>query len=180
MPTAELRRGGTEDRRGEPLAGLCRSRNPHRLSRSIIERKTRFIAARLAFVSLAFAMAACTGPTPKPKSVKPLVNLSGTVTYYEPFTLSPDVTLTVELADVSRQDVPAKVLAEQIISNPGRSPIPFELSYDPDAIVPNHSYAVQARIEWEGKLRFINDTRHCAITRGCPKTVNVVVVPVRR
>jgi putative lipoprotein len=129
---------------------------------------------------MAFAMAACTGPTPKPKSVKPLVNLSGTVTYYEPFTLSPDVTLTVELADVSRQDVPAKVLAEQIISNPGRSPIPFELSYDPDAIVPNHSYAVQARIEWEGKLRFINDTRHCAITRGCPKTVNVVVVPVRR
>ena len=75
----------------------------------------------------------------------------------------------MELADVSRQDVPAKVLAEQIISNPGRSPIPFELSYDPDAIVPNHSYAVQARIEWEGKLRFINDTRHCAITRGCPK-----------
>ena len=88
--------------------------------------------------------------------------------------------LTVELADVSRQDAPAKVLAEQIIGNPGRSPIPFELSYDPDAIVPNHSYAVQARIEWEGKLVFITDTRHCAITRGCPNTVNVVVVPARR
>jgi putative lipoprotein len=88
--------------------------------------------------------------------------------------------LTVELADVSLQDAPAKVLAEQIISNPGGSPIPFELSYDPDAIVPNHSYAVQARIEWEGKLLFRNDTRHCAITRGCPTKLEVAVVPVRR
>ena len=58
----------------------------------------------------------------------------------------------MQLADVSKQDAPAKVLAEQIISNPGQSPIPFDLSYDPDAIVPSHSYAVQARIEWEGKL----------------------------
>jgi putative lipoprotein len=127
---------------------------------------------------MALAVAACATPTPK--AVKPLVNLSGTVTYQEPITLSPDAMLTVELADVSRQDAPAKVLAEQIISNPGRSPIAFELSYDPDAIVPSHSYAVQARIEWEGNLLFITDTRHCAITRGCPNTLNVVVVPVRR
>jgi putative lipoprotein len=112
--------------------------------------------------------------------VKPLANLSGTVTYREPIALSPDAIVTVELADVSRQDAPAKVLAEQIIGNPGEPPIPFELSYDPDAIVPNHSYAVQARIEWEGRLLFTSDTRHCAITRGCPNTVNVVVVPVRR
>ena len=127
---------------------------------------------------MALALVACTAPAPK--GVRPLANLSGTVSYREPITLSPDAMLTVELADVSRQDVPAKVLAEQIISNPGRSPIPFELSYDPDAIVPNHSYAVQARIEWEGKLLFANDTRHCAITRGCPNTLNVVVVPVQR
>ncbi len=112
--------------------------------------------------------------------MKPLANLSGTVTYQEAITLSPDAMLTVELADVSRQDTHAKVLAEQIISNPGQPPIPFKLSYDPDAIVPNHSYAVQARIEWEGRLVFINDTRHCVITRGCPTSVDVVVVPARR
>ena len=97
---------------------------------------------------MALALAACAAPAPK--DVKPLANLSGTVTFREPITLSPDAMLTVELVDVSLQDAPAKVLAEQIISNPGQSPIPFELSYDPDAIVPNHSYAVQARIEWEG------------------------------
>lgn len=135
-------------------------------------------ASRTALVAMALAVSACTAPAPK--SVKPLANLSGTVTYQEPITLSPDAMLTVELADVSRQDTHAKVLAEQIISNPGRPPIPFKLSYDPDAIVPNHSYAVQARIEWEGRLVFINDTRHCVITRGCPTSLDVVVVPARR
>ena len=101
------------------------------------------------------------------------------MSYREAIKLSPDAVLTVTLADVSRQDVAAKTLAEQLIANPGASPIPFELSYDPDAIVPGHSYAVQARIEWEGRLLFINDTRHCVLTRGCPATVNVVVVPAR-
>jgi putative lipoprotein len=126
----------------------------------------------------ALVIAAC-ATTPAPKEVKPLATLSGTVSHREAITLSPDAVLTVTLADVSRQDVPAKTLAEQLIANPGASPIPFELSYDPDAIVPGHSYAVQARIEWEGRLLFINDRRHCVLTRGCPDTVNVVVVPAR-
>lgn len=124
------------------------------------------------------AVAACA--TPASKEIKPLATLSGTVSYREAITLSPDAVLTVTLADVSRQDVPAKMLAEQIIANPGASPIPFELSYDPDAIVPNHSYAVQARIEWEGRLLFVNDRHHCVLTRGCPARVNVLVVQARR
>jgi putative lipoprotein len=128
-------------------------------------------------VLLWLALASCTAPAPK--GVKPLASLSGNVTYREPITFSPDAVLTVELADVSRQDAPVKVLAEQIITNPGPSPIPFNLSYDPDAIVPSHSYAVRARIEWEGRLIFVNDTRHCVITRGCPASVNVAVVPTR-
>jgi len=135
-------------------------------------------ARRAALVAAALVVGACTAPAPK--GVKPLATLSGTVTFQEAITLSPDATLTVVLADVSRQDVPAKVLAEQIIANPGAPPIPFKLSYDPDAIVPSHSYAVQARIEWEGRLVFINDTRHCVLTRGCPASVNVHVVPARR
>jgi putative lipoprotein len=136
------------------------------------------LAIRL-FVALApLAVAACAAPAPK--GVQPLATLSGTVTYKEAITLSPDAAVTVRLADVSRQDVPAKVLAEQIITNPGRSPIPFELSYDPEAIVPTHRYAVQARIEWEGKLLFLSDKHYCVITRGCPNTLAVTVVPAHR
>ena len=137
-------------------------------------------AVRFVLMSTALVVAACTTPAPKPKAVQPLATLSGTVTFLEPITLSPDTVVTVRLADVSRQDAPAKLLAEQVISNPGASPIPFELSYDPDAIVPSHSYAVQARIEWEGKLLFLNERHHCVITRGCPSTLEVAVVPVHR
>ena len=131
---------------------------------------------RLAAALLAVALAACA--TPPAKSVKPLASVSGMVTFEEPITLSPDAVVTVQLIDVSRQDVASMVLAEQIITSAGTSPIPFELSYDPDAIAANHSYAVQARIEWEGRLLFVNNARHCAITRGCPNRLEVAVVAV--
>ena len=136
------------------------------------------LAARAVLLAIVFGLAACAAPAPK--AVKPLANLTGTVTYQDPVTLSPDAVVTVQLADVSRQDVPANVIAEQVISNPGRSPIPFDLSYDPDAIVPSHAYAVRARIEWEGRLVYITDTRQCAITRGCPTNLEVPVVPTHK
>jgi putative lipoprotein len=179
MPGAEpQRRAGAEERGGRSVVELRPSDNPLGTPLSIIGRTASSLAVRLVLVTAALAVAGCAASAPK--EVKPLASLSGTVTYREPIELSPDAIVTVELADVSRQDAAAKVLAEQIISNPGRSPIPFELSYDPDAIVPNHSYAVQARIEWEGRLLFINDTHHCVITRGCPSALEVAVVPVRR
>lgn len=140
--------------------------------------KQWFDASRLALVLLPLAIAACAAPTPE--AVRPLATLSGIVTFQESIALSPDTVLTVHLAEVSRHDAPARVLAEQIISNPGASPIPFELAYDPDAIVPSRSYAVHARIEWEGRVLFVNERRYCAITRGCPARLEVAVVPVLR
>jgi uncharacterized lipoprotein YbaY len=55
--------------------------------------------------------------------------------------------VTVTLADVSLADAPAQMIARQVIAEPGQPPIPFELRYDPATIIPNHTYAVQARIE---------------------------------
>jgi putative lipoprotein len=178
MPTSEpQRRKDAEGRRADVVGPHPTGDNLRSLSAQS-HRSASSLAARVVLVTTVLALAACAAPAPKP--VKPLANLSGTVTYQEPITLSPDTVVTVQLADVSRQDVPAKVLAEQVISSPGRSPIPFDLSYDPDAIVPSHTYAVQARVEWEGRLLFVTDTRHCAITRGCPTKLDVPVVPVRK
>jgi putative lipoprotein len=153
------------------------------------------IAMRFAPALLALALAACVAAPPKAEpvepappaapaepptpAVKPLATVSGFVTYRLRTSLTPDVSVTVRLADVSRVDAPEKVLAEQVITNPGQVPIPFELSYDPDDILPDHSYAVQARIEREGRLLFINNARHCVITQGCPTALEVQLVPVR-
>jgi putative lipoprotein len=106
-------------------------------------------------------------------------SVTGTVTYRQRSALPPDAVVEVELLDVSRADALATRLGRQEIATNGRQvPIPFEITYDPAAVDPRHSYAVGARILVGGRLRFINDTRHPVLTRGAPSTVEVVVVPV--
>jgi putative lipoprotein len=102
--------------------------------------------------------------------------ITGTVTYRERIMLPPDALLTVRLQDVSRQDVPARLLGEQIYTTGGKQvPLPFEVPYNPDNIDERFSYSISARIEdGDGILRFISDTNNPVITRGSP-TENVEV-----
>jgi putative lipoprotein len=102
--------------------------------------------------------------------------VAGSVTYLERIALPPQATVTVRLADVSLADAPAQVLAEQVIpANGQQPPFAFALFYDPAQIQPNHTYAVQARIEVDGQLRFINTTRYPVLTEGVPNTVELVL-----
>jgi len=147
---------------------------------------------RLAVVLLPMLIAACaapgTPPAPPAKSapssapagpIAPLAKVTGNLISREPLALSTDAVVTVQLTDISRQDVAAVVLAEQIITKPGQLPIPFELDYDPDSIDLKHRYAVQARIEEGGKLRYRNDTVRFVLTHGNPNTVDLAIVPPR-
>jgi putative lipoprotein len=87
--------------------------------------------------------------------------------------------IKVQLVDVSRADAPAVVLGEQIIQAGGKQvPFAFAISYDPARIEANRSYAVQARIEDDGKLRFISDQHYGVITRGAPVHVDMVLKAV--
>jgi len=105
--------------------------------------------------------------------------VTGTVTYLQRIALPPTAVIKVQLIDVSRADAPALVLGEQVIQASGKQvPFAFELSYDPAKIEGNHTYAVQARIEDDGKLRFINDTRYAVITGGAPTHVDMVLKAV--
>lgn len=107
------------------------------------------------------------------------VAITGTVSYRERIALPPTAVLKVQLVDVSRADAPAVVIGEQLISSGGRQvPFAFDIAYDSTKIEPNHSYAVQARIEVDGELRFINDQRYAVITRGSPVHVEMVLKSV--
>ena len=69
--------------------------------------------------------------------------------------------LTLSLVDVSRADAAAITLAKVELAELKTFPISYELPFDPAKLthkVPNF-YALSARIEKEGKLLFINDTR---------------------
>lgn len=118
---------------------------------------------------------------PRPCPSKPgEACVTGTIFYRERMALPPTATIKLQLADVSLADAPAKVLDEYAFASAGRQP-PFDvaLRYDPAAIDPRHDYTVQARIELDGQLLFISDTRVSVITRGNPTTVNVMLVRVK-
>jgi uncharacterized lipoprotein YbaY len=105
--------------------------------------------------------------------------VTGTVTYMQRIALPPTAVIKVQLLDVSRADVAALVLGDQIIQVGGKQlPFSFDIPYDPAKIEATHSYAVGARIEVDGKLRFINDQRYAVITRGAPTHVEMVLKPV--
>jgi putative lipoprotein len=104
-------------------------------------------------------------------------NVSGTVTYLERMALPAGAVIKVQLADVSRADAPAVVISRREIVPLSQVPIPFTLTYDPRQIVAGHRYVVQARIEVDGKLRFINTTAY-PVTPGHAGSIEVIVTPV--
>jgi len=136
---------------------------------------------------IAFAAALCgcgpgsNGPdaTPRNQETK-MAAVTGNVFYLQRVALPPDAQLRVVLADVSKMDVAAQVLAEQTLYGPLQVPVAFRLEYDPTQIDERMSYAVQARIESGAKLLFITTESHPVITRGHPTELEVRVDPVRR
>ena len=107
-----------------------------------------------------------------------MARLTGTVYYLERIALPPGAVLKVQLSDVSRADAPAEVIAGDSMTVTTQVPIKFSLSYDPHLIVPSHTYVVQARIEVDGKLRFINTSSNPVVLNGQPAFVDVRVSAV--
>ncbi|WMT92075.1 YbaY family lipoprotein [Pelagibacterium sp. H642] len=87
------------------------------------------------------------------------MTITGDISYRERIALPDNAVATVSLIDVSLADAPAPTLAEDVIDPAGQVPIGFILNFDSADIVAGHSYAVSARIEVDGELWFINDTR---------------------
>ena len=104
--------------------------------------------------------------------------IQGSVIYLERIALPPAAQLEIVLADVSLADAPYQAIAEKRINPAGQVPIQFELNYDSKKIMTNHTYAVMARITYDGQLLFINDQSYQVITRGRPNTLEMVLKKV--
>lgn len=104
--------------------------------------------------------------------------VSGTVGYMPRIALLPGAEVWVELADVSRADAPAKVIAAQLIIANGRQvPFEFALNYENASIDPRGRYTVSARILVDGTLRWTSDTAYPVITNEeFTAEINVVQV----
>lgn len=106
------------------------------------------------------ALVFCVGIVSACANQSSTAQLRGEVTYRVRMALPPQAVIEVKLSDVSRQDVAATVIAQDVIKADGKQvPIPFVLSYDPAKIQPGHTYSVSARITVDDKLWFIS-TEH--------------------
>jgi len=114
------------------------------------------------------------------KKAAPMAAVTGNVFYMQRIALPDDAQVRVTLADVSKMDVAAEVIAEQTLYGPLQVPVPFRLEYDPARIDERMSYSIQARIESGGELLFITTESHPVITRGNPIELEVRVDPVKR
>ena len=123
----------------------------------------------------AFLLSACASATTQPAGK---AEVTGSVIYRERILLAPPGVVTVTLADTSLMDAPARVIATQVIDGATAPPFKFALAYDPAKIIANHTYTVSARIEVDGKLRFITDTHTPVITNGAPTHVDMIAVGV--
>jgi putative lipoprotein len=107
--------------------------------------------------------------------------VSGTVIYRERIALPDDAVVKVQLQDVSKMDVKAEVLGEQMMKTEGKQvPIDYSVPFEEEAIDERFTYAVSARIEdGAGKLLFISDTVIPVITGDNPtEDVEILVVSV--
>jgi putative lipoprotein len=103
----------------------------------------------------------------------------GTITGPEGSSIPENALISVKLNDVSLADAPAITVGEQVLTRVNGFPVSFAVTYDPQDIEGNHTYAISVRIEdSSGDLLFINTSAYQVITRDSPSQVEVVVDPV--
>jgi putative lipoprotein len=119
-------------------------------------------------------LAGCAGASSAPPTGPSSAAVTGQVVWRERIMLPPQTKVIVRLQDVSLADAPAKVLAEAVI--PAQTPpVAFSLGYDPSQVSPSARVTVSARVEVDGRLRFINDTSIPVINGGPTQDVEVLV-----
>jgi putative lipoprotein len=109
-------------------------------------------------------------------------DISGTVTYDPALPVPADAVLTVQIQDITLQDVASTIVAEQVIPIQGQlPPLPFAVAYDPAVILPGNLYSMAARVtDAGGNLLLISDTVTPVLTNGAPADdVQVTLVPVQ-
>jgi putative lipoprotein len=107
--------------------------------------------------------------------------VTGQVTYLVRSALPDDAMMEVQLQDTSLADAKAEVVGEYVLATLGKQvPLPFEVTYNPADIIPNHTYSLSVRItDGDGNLLFINTQAYNVLTQDNPTFgVEVVVDPV--
>jgi putative lipoprotein len=104
--------------------------------------------------------------------------IKGEAAYRERIALPPEAVFEATLEDVSRMDVPAASLGSVRVEG-AKTPIHFEIPYDPAKIDERMSYAVRGKILVGDRLMFTTDRAHPVLTRGAGTEVKLLLVRAR-
>jgi len=104
-------------------------------------------------------------------------HLTGEIFYQQRIALTEEAIITIQLVDISKQDVKAQVVAEKIIKNPGQVPIKFDIQYNPGDILPTSTYSLKIKIEEKGSSFFTTDGVYPVINNGITEDIKIKVVP---
>ena len=102
----------------------------------------------------------------------------GTITYREKLALPSTAVVRVRLVDVSLPDAPPITMGQQVITQPGQVPVPFEIRYDPVPLDPRRTYSVQADITSGSSVLFTTTRAYLVLTKGHPSDIEVVLESV--
>ncbi|WP_028866193.1 META domain-containing protein [Psychromonas aquimarina] len=105
-------------------------------------------------------------------------SVSAEIWYRERMLLPENAQLTLTLADVALADAPAKIIASKTMTLTNTPPWIVDLNYDPAALTEQGRYVLQARIEANGVLMFINTTSTPVFAEQDNKAVNIMLSKV--
>lgn len=104
--------------------------------------------------------------------------MEGRVWFAEGEVALPDgAVATVSLLDTSLQDAAATLIGQQNLAVDSL-PFDFRVEYDPSRIEERNEYSLQAQIELDGRLLYINDTVHTVLTGGSPAQSDIEVIRI--
>ena len=125
---------------------------------------------------ISLAIAAVLLVLPSAAQAQNTSNVTGTANLRQRIALPNNAVVTLQLADISRQGVPAQVITEQIFTaNGAQAPFPFTLQYDKARITTTGVYIVQGNIKVNGQVRYTTTTAYRVITQGNPTAVAVTM-----
>jgi uncharacterized lipoprotein YbaY len=94
-------------------------------------------------------------------------SVTGTLSYVEPASLSPEASAIVVLVEHAGDPITARIVESRLMADPGQEPIAFELPYTAEEIDAEALYTVSAAIV-DGPRLWVTDNGTRVITYGNP------------
>jgi len=143
------------------------------------------IAGLCFFASGTLMLSACNDDAAQQNSAvaQTMTTLPVQVSYLDRSLIAPNSQLTVTLVDVSKMDVAATVISEQVIDLDlvGAPPYKVELEYNLEKIDPTHRYSVRATINNQENLLYTSTTNNSPFANtASSEPLEIIVSKVTR